>query len=124
MSAAQKQSISMAEIAEHFVSVDLNKLLGYLQATLDAKNRLWLAAHLMQSKEETRPYTREELIARVENAEKEIAAGQFYTEEEVDAEVDAMLNDLEVAEAKRDVLLKQWQVFKNGGNVKLIKINK
>lgn len=99
MSAAQKQSISKAEIAEHFVSVDLNKLLGYLQATLDAKNRLWLAAHLMQSKEETRPYTREELIARVENAEKEIAAGQFYTEEEVDAEVDAMLNDLEVAEA-------------------------
>lgn len=99
MSAAQKQSISKAEIVEHFVSIDLNKLLGYLQATLDAKNRLWLAAHLMQSEEETRPYTREELIARVENAEKEIAAGQFYTEEEVDAEVDAMLNDLEVAEA-------------------------
>lgn len=31
---------------------------------------------------------------------------------------------LQIAEAKRDVLLKQWQVFKNGGNVKLIKINK
>ena len=31
---------------------------------------------------------------------------------------------VQIAEAKRDVLLKQWQVFKNGGNVKLIKINK
>ena len=31
---------------------------------------------------------------------------------------------LEIVEEKRELLLKQWQVFKNGGNVKLIKINK
>jgi len=31
---------------------------------------------------------------------------------------------LQIAEEKKDVLLKQWQTFKNGGNVKLIKINK
>jgi predicted transcriptional regulator len=81
-------------------TVDLKGLLGYLQTALDTKNRLWLAAHLMRSKEEdVTPYTREELIARVKNAENEIASGQCFTEEEVDKEIDAMLNDLEVAEA-------------------------
>lgn len=38
---------------------------------------------------------------------------------------DAQLNQLvAITEENKDMLLKQWQVFKNGGNVKLIKINK
>ena len=31
---------------------------------------------------------------------------------------------LPIVEGNKDALLKQWQIFKNGGNVKLIKINK
>ena len=38
---------------------------------------------------------------------------------------DAQLKQLlEIAEENKDKLLKQWQVFKNGGNVRIIKINK
>ncbi len=39
--------------------------------------------------------------------------------------MDAQLKQLlEIAEENKDKLLKQWQVFKNGGNVRIIKINK
>ena len=31
---------------------------------------------------------------------------------------------LEIVEENKEKLLKQWQVFKNGGNVKIIKINR
>jgi hypothetical protein len=38
---------------------------------------------------------------------------------------DAQLKQLlEIAEENKCKLLKQWQVFKNGGNVRIIKINK
>ena len=30
----------------------------------------------------------------------------------------------QIIEENRELLLKQWEVFKNGGNVKLIKMNK
>ena len=38
---------------------------------------------------------------------------------------DTQLKQLEqIIEENRELLLKQWEVFKNGGNVKLIKMNK
>ena len=80
-------------------SVALNSLLDYLQATLDMDNRRWLAEHLIESADDLRPYTREELIARIEESEADIAAGRFYTDEEVQAEVDALLNEWKQAEA-------------------------
>lgn len=73
-------------------TVALHGLLDYLQATLDENNRHWLAAHLVMPTE-TRPYTQEELIERVQEAEADIAAGHFFTEKEVDDEVEAMLNE-------------------------------
>lgn len=79
-------------------SVALHGLLDYLQATLDENNRYWLAAHLIMPAE-TRPYTQEELKARVQEAEADIAAGRFFTEKEVDDEVEAMLNEWKVQAA-------------------------
>jgi len=38
---------------------------------------------------------------------------------------DAQLRQLEqIVEENKELLLKQWQIFKKGGNVKFIKINK
>ena len=80
-------------------AVVLQGLLSYLQATLSVDNRQWLAAHLVEPVENAKPYTKEELIARVEEAEADIAAGRFYTEEEVEKEVDKIMEGWREAEA-------------------------
>ncbi len=75
-------------------AVVLQGLLDYLKSTLTKDNREWLAAHLVEPTAETRPYTKEELLARVEEAEADIAAGRFYTEEEMEAFMDNALEEL------------------------------
>ena len=80
-------------------AVVLQGLLSYLRATLSADNRQWLAAHLVEPAEKVEPYTREELIARVNEAEADIAAGRFYTEEEMDSEMEKLLESWKVEEA-------------------------
>ena len=75
-------------------AVVLQGLLDYLKSTLTMDNRQWLAAHLVEPATETRPYTKEELLARVEEAEADIAAGRFYTEEEMEAFMDDALLEI------------------------------
>ena len=80
-------------------AVVLQGLLDYLKSTLTMDNRQWLAAHLIESAEDLKPYTREELIAETEAAVEDARAGNFYSEEEVDSEIDAMLESWKIAEA-------------------------
>lgn len=80
-------------------AVALQGLLSYLRATLSADNRQWLAAHLVEPLEKADSYTREELMARVEEAEADIEAGRFYTEEEMEAFMDKALLELQGSKA-------------------------
>ena len=62
----------------------LNGLLQYLLATLSYDNREWLAQHLIEPQEEAvAPYTMEEINARLDESERQIAAGQVVSHEEV-----------------------------------------
>ena len=63
----------------------LNGLLQYLVATLTYDNRAWLAKHLIESQapEEVAPYTMEEIDARLDEAERDDAAGRLYSTEQV-----------------------------------------
>ena len=80
-------------------AVVLQGLLSYLQATLSVDNRQWLAAHLVAPEENAKPYTREELIARVQEAEMDIAAGRYCTEDEMEEFMDKALLELRNKEA-------------------------
>jgi predicted transcriptional regulator len=75
-------------------AVVLQGLLEYLKSTLTMDNRQWLAAHLIEPSADVRPYTKEELMARVEEAEADIAAGRFRTEDEMEAFMDRALQEL------------------------------
>lgn len=57
------------------------KLLGY---NLSAANKRWLADHLYEEakKEESQPYTIEELNVRIDCAEADIAAGRVISRAE------------------------------------------
>lgn len=72
----------------------LQGLLEYLKSTLTMDNRQWLAEHLVEPSAESRPYTKEELVARAEEAVREIENGQFYTEEEMETLMDEALSEL------------------------------
>ena len=66
-------------------------ILGY---NLTTANKRWLAEHLIEqveteTKAQTKPYTMEELNARIDRAEADIAAGRIYTREEMSQ----MMND-------------------------------
>jgi hypothetical protein len=69
-------------------------------------------AHVHVGKKDTQDFAKIWLEPKVELAKK----GDL---------TDAQLKQLlEIAEENKSKLLKQWQVFKNGGNVRIIKINK
>lgn len=80
-------------------AVVLQGLLDYLKSTLTMDNRKWLATHLVEPSAEMPPYTKEELIARAEDAEADIAAGRFISEEEMEAFMDGALQELKEREA-------------------------
>lgn len=80
-------------------TVVLQGLLDYLKSTLTMDNRQWLAAHLVEPSVDARPYTQEELLARVEEAEADIAAGRFRTEEEMETFMDSALRELKERKA-------------------------
>ncbi len=63
----------------------LNGLLTYLLGTLSYDNRKWLAKHLLEPKvqDDVIPYTMEEINARLEESEKQIAQGLIYSNDEV-----------------------------------------
>ena len=66
----------------------LTSLLEYLYGALTPSNRRWLAEHLiddgeMEEDDELKPYTMEELNARIVQSERDFAEGNYYTHEEV-----------------------------------------
>ena len=83
----------------------VNNLLEYLYGTLTPDNMRWVGKHLIEhaDKEETlKPYTIEEIHARIDQAEREIAAGLGRPHEEVMREWEEELareEALEMAEA-------------------------
>ena len=77
----------------------LQGLLDYLKSTLTMDNRQWLAAHLVEPSVDARPYTKEELLAETEASIAEAEATRYYSEEKVEAEVDAMFENWEMADA-------------------------
>ena len=79
-------------------AVVLQGLLDYLRSTLTMDNRQWLAEHLIEPTEELKPYNCEELIAETEASVADFEAGRFYAEDEMDAEINAMLESWKNAE--------------------------
>lgn len=71
----------------------LNNLLEYLYGTLSTNNMRWVAEHLIehadrQDAEQMKPYTMEELNARIDKAEKQITEGLSRDHEEVFQELE------------------------------------
>ncbi len=66
-------------------------LLGY---DLSAANKRWLADHLYEEarKEEAQPYTIEELNARIDCAEADIAAGRTISRAEASERMQSYMN--------------------------------
>ena len=65
----------------------LEGLLSYLYGTLSPSNMRWVGEHLIEyakkeQDEQLRPFTMEELNARIDQAEAEIAAGLGIPDEE------------------------------------------
>ena len=86
----------------------LTNLRDYLTGTLSPDNMLWLSTELAdyakKKKEEysLRPFTMEELNARIDQAEADIAAGRVIDDDDVWAELDEELareEQREMAEA-------------------------
>lgn len=74
----------------------LTSLLEYLYGALTPSNQRWLAAHLiehaeMQDHEEVKPYTMEEINAMLDEAERQIAAGETIPDEDVWKELEEEL---------------------------------
>ena len=65
----------------------LEGLLSYLYGTLSPSNMQWVGQHLIEyakkeQDEQLRPFTMEELNARIDQAEANVAAGRTTTHEE------------------------------------------
>ena len=65
-----------------------------LSYDLSAANKRWLADHLYEQarKEEDKPYTIEELNARIERAEADIAAGRVISRAEASEQMQSYIN--------------------------------
>jgi hypothetical protein len=66
----------------------LTSLLEYLYGALTPSNQRWLAAHLIENanaveSESMKPYTMEEINARLDQSERDFAEGNYYSHEEV-----------------------------------------
>lgn len=65
----------------------LSNLLEYLYGTLTPRNMLWMAErlteHAKQEEESVKPYTMEEINARIDQSERDFTEGNYYTHEEV-----------------------------------------
>ena len=68
----------------------LSNLRDYLCGTLSPSNMLWLAEQLTAyaKQEELKPYTMEELNARIDEAERQIAAGLSQDSDEMFRELE------------------------------------
>ena len=83
----------------------LNGLYEYLTSTLSTSNMLWLSTRLAEyaknEEENLKPYTMEELNARIDEAERQIAAGEVQDFDEAMDEIEKELavEEIEMAEA-------------------------
>ena len=84
----------------------LNNLLEYLYDTLTPSNMLWVAEHLTEharnGKDALKPYTIEEINARIDQSERDSAEGKVYDFDDVMRELEeefALEEKLEMAEA-------------------------
>ena len=84
----------------------LQGLLDYLYSTLTPDNMRWMATHLMEhadsDEENLKPYTMEELNARIDQSERDSAEGKVYDFDDVMREIEeefAFEEKLEIAEA-------------------------
>ena len=78
----------------------LNSLLEYLYGTLTPSNMRWVGEHLIEHAEKVedpslKPYTIEELHARIAQSERDIAEGRVY-------DFDDVMNELEEEFARED----------------------
>lgn len=74
----------------------LNNLLEYLYGTLSPDNMRWVGEHLIEharkeEQSELKPYTIEELHARITESERQFATGQFQDFDEAMDEIEAEL---------------------------------
>ena len=82
----------------------LEGLRDYLYSTLSPSNMLWLSSQLAEyarKQEKLKPYTLEELNARIDQAERESAAGLGQDSEEMFSELEEEFarEELELSEA-------------------------
>ncbi len=68
-------------------TVALNKLLEYLYETLTPSNMLWVGEHLLaqanlQESKAIEPYSMDEIDARIDKAEEDIASGRVTAHED------------------------------------------
>ena len=80
----------------------LSGLRDYLYSTLSPANMIWLGTQLTEYgnklEEPQKPYTKEELLARIELSERQFAEGKYKTIEEVLREFDDEFEAEEVME--------------------------
>lgn len=84
----------------------LQGLLNYLYSTLTPDNMRWMATHLMEhansDEGSLKPYTMEELNARIDQSERDSAEGKVYDFDDVMREIEeefALEEKPEMAEA-------------------------
>lgn len=85
-------------------TVALEGLRDYLTGTLSPSNMLWLSTQLAdyaKKMEPLKPYTREEIHARIAQSEREIAEGHVHDFDDVMRELEEEFarEELEMAEA-------------------------
>ena len=84
----------------------LQGLLDYLYSTLTPDNMRWMATHLMahadSDEEKLKPYTMEEINARIDQSERDSSEGKVHDFDDVMREIEeefALEEKLEMAEA-------------------------
>ena len=82
----------------------LMNLRDYLYGALSPANMIWLGTQLTEhgrmQEEPLKPYTKEELIARIERSEQQFAEGKYKTSEELWRELDEEFHCLDKEEVE------------------------
>lgn len=88
--AVHRECTTFADEIATKTTTDMSKealinLRNYIQLTLSAEDLQWLFDELapLPAQQDLKPYTLEEMRAMVEEGERDIAAGHYYTTEEL-----------------------------------------
>ena len=81
----------------------LNSLRNYLYDTVTPANMIWLGTQLTEygrrQEQQLKPYTKEELVARIELSEQQFDDGKYQDFDEAMAELEKEFADGEMTEA-------------------------